>query len=107
MIGIGKRLIADETVKRTTCDKCNAEDSLTVKVYSKFFMLKILPFAINREIYVDCSSCMRVESNIAAFPRRTQDRIEAITDDAKHPWYLYLGYIIIPSLILIALVAKQ
>ncbi|WP_046758531.1 hypothetical protein [Kordia jejudonensis] len=107
MIGVGKRLIADETVKRTACDRCDTEESLTVKVYSKFFMLKILPFALNREIYVDCSSCKRVESNIAVFPRRTQDRIEAITDDAKHPWYLYLGYVIITGALLIGIIAKQ
>jgi len=107
MFGVGKRLIADEVIKKTACEKCNTEESLNVKVYSKFFMLKILPFALNREIYVSCTSCKRFETNLAIFPKRTKDRIEAVTDDAKHPWYLYIGYFVIAIGVLFGLMLKE
>ena len=107
MLGVAKRLIVDENIKRTACDKCNTEESLNVKVYSKFFMLKFLPFAFSREIYVSCTSCKRFETNLAIFPKRVKDRIEAVTDDAKHPWYLYIGYFVIAIAMLLVLMLKK
>lgn len=100
---IAERKIVDENVKRTACDKCNTEESLNVKVFSKFFALKILFFAISKRVFIQCTNCHRIETSTDAFPRRTKDRIEAILEDAKHPWYFYSGYVILTVMILIGL----
>jgi hypothetical protein len=106
MATIAERLIVDETVKRTACDRCNTEESLVVKVFSKFFALKILFFAISKRVHIECTSCHRIETSSEPFPRRTQDRIEAILGDAKHPWYFYTGYVFLVLIVLFLILSQ-
>ncbi|AXG69040.1 hypothetical protein KORDIASMS9_01259 [Kordia sp. SMS9] len=104
---IAERLIADEIVKKTSCDRCNTEESLNVKVHSKFFALKILFFAYGKKVRIECTSCHRIEKDADAFPRRTKDRIEAVLEDAKHPWFLYSGYVVFPIFLILGLMNKS
>lgn len=106
-LGIAERLVAEETLKMTMCERCNTqEDTLVVRVFSKFFVASILFFAFKKRVHIECISCKRMEKSIDSFPKRTQDRIEAVVGDAKHPWYLYSGYVIFFILIVISLVSK-
>ena len=97
---VGERLLKDEIVKMTSCDHCNTDESLNVKVYSKFFVLKFIVFALSKRVHIECTSCYRVEKDADAFPRRTKDRIEAILEDAKNPWYFYSGYAFLAILVI-------
>jgi len=105
-LGIAERLVIEETLKMTPCERCNAEDSLKVRVFSKFFVASILFFAFKKRVHIECTSCQRMENSIDSFPKRTQDRIEAVIGDAQHPWYLYSGYVIFFIVILISIITK-
>jgi len=106
MIGTAQRKIAEEKVKNSNCPHCNESNTLVATVFSKFFMLKILPFAMGKTTEVNCSHCKkdfrgeRLEVSI-------QRRVDVIKDDAKHPWFLYIGYAFIALAFIVGLAADK
>lgn len=94
MIGTARRKIAEQKIRNANCEHCNESDSLMVTVYSKFFMLKILPFVMRKTTEINCKNCQknytgeRLEASL-------QRKVDGIKEDAKHPWFLYIGYAIL------------
>ena len=103
MIGTTKRLITEEKINKSVCNSCKAEDTLLVRVYSKIFILKILPFVYGKEIEIECTHCKKVSENEHAFQAGTKMRIEAVKETANHKWFLYLGYAFIALVMIIGI----
>jgi hypothetical protein len=95
MSGTASRLISEEKINNSVCNQCHSKDTLLVRVYSKLFMLRILPFVYGKSIEVECTHCGKVSTDEHGFEAGTKLRIEAAKETAKHKWFLYLGYIVI------------
>ncbi|MEF3078276.1 hypothetical protein [Winogradskyella poriferorum] len=95
MIGPAKRLITEEKVNNSSCSQCGEQNTLLAKVFSKMFILKILPFVYGKSTELSCSNCEKIYDKNDAVDPITQRRVDIIKDDAKHVWYLYLGYVFI------------
>lgn len=103
MIGPATRLITEDKINNTVCNHCGTKNSLTVRVYSTFFMLKILPFVYGKKIEVECSHCHKISENDLGFESGTKLRIQAAKETAQHKWFLYLGYVFIGVVMIIGL----
>ncbi|WP_299114774.1 hypothetical protein [uncultured Winogradskyella sp.] len=103
MIGTTKRLITEEKVKNSSCTHCGEENSLMVKVFSKMFMLKVLPFAIGKSTELYCSNCKKAYGPNDTLDPTTKRRIDIIKDDAQHAWFLYIGYAFFALVLLVAI----
>ncbi|MCT4630169.1 hypothetical protein [Winogradskyella sp.] len=103
MIGTSKRFITEEIVKNSSCTHCNEQNTLMVKVFSKIFILKILPFVLGKSTELSCSNCKKAYSTKDTLDATTQRRIDIIKDDAQHAWFLYIGYVFIAVAMLAAM----
>jgi hypothetical protein len=103
MIGTASRPISEEKINNSVCSHCDAKNTLLVRVSSKFFMLKILPFVYGKALEIECSQCRKISTNEYGFEPGTKMRIEAVKETAKHKWFLYLGYIVIGIALIIGL----
>lgn len=94
MTGTAKRKIGEEKIRKITCKHCNEVNTLFALIYSKFFLLKILPFVYNKTAEISCTNCKKafIETD---FNVTEQLKIEEVKGFVKHPWFLYIGYIII------------
>ena len=107
MIGTTKRLITEEKVKNSSCSHCGEQNTLFAKVFSKMFILKILPFVYGKSIELSCSNCKKVYDEQDTIDAVTQRRIDIIKDDAQHAWFLYLGYGFIVFAFIVAIFKEQ
>ncbi|MBL85384.1 MAG: hypothetical protein CMO82_01855 [Winogradskyella sp.] len=103
MIGPAKRLITEEKVKNSSCSQCGEQNTLLAKVFSKMFILKILPFVYGKSTELSCSHCAKIYDKNDVVDPITQRRVDIIKDDAKHVWYLYLGYVFIAVAFIVTL----
>lgn len=107
MIGTSKRLIKEEKIKNSSCSHCGVQNTLFVKVFSKMFILKILPFVFGKSTELSCSNCKKVYDEKDTIDVVTQRRIDIIKDDAQHAWFLYLGYGFIALAFIVAVFKEQ
>ena len=107
MIGSTKRLITEEKVKNSSCSHCGEQNTLFAKVFSKMFILKILPFVYGKSTELSCSNCKKVYDEQDTIDAATQRRIDIIKDDAQHAWFLYLGYAFITLAFVVAIFKEQ
>jgi len=107
MIGTTKRLITEEKVKNSSCAHCGEQNTLLTKVFSKMFILKILPFVYGKSTELSCSNCKKVYDEQDTIDTVTQRRIDIIKDDAQHAWFLYLGYAFITLAFVVAIFKEQ
>lgn len=107
MIGTVKRKIAEEKIRNSTCSHCQEQNTLVATVFSKVFVLKILPFVTGKSSTLACSHCKKDYSDGAALDPSTQRRVDAIKEEANHPWFLYLGYVLIGAAMIMALIKEQ
>lgn len=103
MIGTIKKLIIEEKMRNESCPHCKELNSLTTKVYSKMFVLRILPFVISKVTTVDCSGCKKMFSNIFDLPVSAFSKAEEVQQNAKHPWYGYIGFVLIGGIFIISI----
>ena len=103
MIGTAKRKIGEEKIRKIYCKSCNEPNTLVALIHSKFFLLKILPFVYNKTTEISCTNCKGTFTE-NDFNVTEQLKIEEVKDFVKHPWFLYIGYIIIIPLSLYAII---
>jgi len=106
MIGTVNRLTAQESLKNIACDHCKETNSLEAKIYSTIFVLKILPFVNGKIATVECKSCKKAYDNYS-IPNNLHSRIELLKSETKHPWFSYIGYILIGFFIVVGLLGKK
>ena len=92
MIGTVNRKIGDFKVRNATCEHCKAQNTLVATVYSKIFMLKIMPFVYGKSATLSCESCKKTYGNDDLVAKSTNQRIEVLKEDADHAWFTYIGY---------------
>lgn len=103
MIGVYNRLIHTQKINNTECSSCGETTNLIVNVYSKFFLLKILPFAMGKYATVDCEKCKKHYTSIYDLKPKAIDKVEDVIINTKQPWYLYIGYVLIGLIFVMAI----
>ena len=103
MIGTAKNLIHVEDIRNEICEECKEVNKLYTKVYSKIFILKVLPFVYGKEATVECYSCKKMYPDVNYLAHLTQDKVADIMGHAKHKWYGYIGYGLIGFVLLLGI----
>lgn len=102
MIRSIEKLITEEPIPNGDCPHCNAKGSLRASVFSKIFILRILPFAYGKTAKVNCTDCKKAYDDVDDLPAPVQYEVDLITVDAKHKWYGYIGYALIGIMVIAA-----
>lgn len=106
MIGTVNRLTNQETLKNIACNHCKENNSLEAEIYSTIFVLKILPFVNGKTAIVKCKSCKKAYDNYS-MPNDLYSRVELLKKESKHPWFSYIGYVLIGFFLIIGLLGKK
>lgn len=95
MIGSVNRKIGEFKVRNAQCEHCKTENTLVATIYSKLFLLKIIPFVCGKSASLSCNSCKKTYGNDDLVAKSTNQRIEILKEDANHSWIGYIGYAIL------------
>jgi phage FluMu protein Com len=106
MIGTIKKQTASQSIRNAECPECKASDSLYAVVYSKIFILRILPFASGKQSEVRCANCKKVYETVWGLPAHIADQAYILQHKVRHPWYAYIGYVLMAAIIIGAMISK-
>lgn len=104
MIGNVKKLVVQRYIPHATCTHCNEKDKLVANVYSEMFVLKVLPFAIGKDVTLECMNCKIAYLKSYAMSQEMRDWSIALKKNTKHPWYAYIGYGLIGLALFLAMI---
>jgi hypothetical protein len=95
MIGNVKRLIIQRYLPETPCTHCNQNNKLVANVYSEMFVLRILPFAVNKHVTIECINCKKAYPDVYVMSDDMRYWAITLKKNTRHPWFAYIGYVLI------------
>jgi len=106
MIGTVRREVKCLPLPDTKCGHCEQDNTLMARIYSKMFVLKVLPFAMGKEMMVECVGCKKAYTAEWDMPPHIWENANQVKQQARHPLYAYIGYALMGVAMFIAIVKQ-
>lgn len=107
MIGTITRKISDTKLRNVSCSHCKETNTLELTVFSKIFLLRILPFVYGKSTQITCSKCKKVYDNYDSLDYNTKQKIEDIKKETHHHVGFYLVYLVLGILMIYGMMIKK